>query len=149
MTTSSPPTPATADVPDEDARLGRDFVQSLERGLMVLRCFTPDRPDMSVSEVAERTNISRAAARRILFTLERLGYTGRNKGGLFHLQPAVLALGYGYIAGQQLPQIARPYLQLVAEQLHGSSSLGVIDHYEVVFIARDRKSTRLNSSHIP
>jgi IclR family transcriptional regulator, pca regulon regulatory protein len=143
---STAPTLSAADVTDEDAHLGRDFVQSLERGLLVLRCFTPDRPDLSVTEVAERTNISRAAARRILFTLERLGYTGRSRAGLFHLQPAVLALGYGYIAGQQLPQIARPHLQLVAEQLHGSSSLGIIDHYEVVFIARARSPSLVSTT---
>jgi IclR family pca regulon transcriptional regulator len=138
-----PPAEATA---TEDARLGRDFVQSLERGLLVLRCFTPDRPDLSVTEVAERTNISRAAARRILFTLERLGYTARNRAGLFHLQPAVLTLGYGYLAGQQLPQVARPYLQVVAEQLHGSASLAVIDHYDVVFVARARSPSLVSTT---
>jgi len=137
----------TMDAQDGDvARLGRDFVQSLERGLLVLRSFTPDRPDLSVTEVAERTSISRAAARRILFTLERLGYTARNRAGLFHLQPAVLTLGYGYLAGQQLPQIARPYLQAVAEQLHGSSSLGVIDHYDVVFVARARSPSLVSTT---
>ena len=138
-----PPAEATA---TEDARLGRDFVQSLERGLLVLRCFTPDRPDLSVTEVAERTNISRAAARRILFTLERLGYTARNRAGLFHLQPAVLTLGYGYLAGQQLPQVARPYLQVVAEQLHGSASLAVIDHCDVVFVARARSPSLVSTT---
>lgn len=152
MSTSSRPASAAngADTPErhdpDEARLGRDFVQSLERGLMVLRCFTPDQPDLSVTEVAERTSISRAAARRILFTLERLGYTGRNRAGLFHLQPAVLTLGYGYIAGQQLPQIARPYLQAVAEQLHGSSSLGVLDHYDVMFIARARSPSLVSTT---
>lgn len=152
MSTSSRPASAAngADTPErhdpDEARLGRDFVQSLERGLMVLRCFTPDQPDLSVTEVAERTCISRAAARRILFTLERLGYTGRNRAGLFHLQPAVLTLGYGYIAGQQLPQIARPYLQAVAEQLHGSSSLGVLDHYDVMFIARARSPSLVSTT---
>jgi IclR family pca regulon transcriptional regulator len=130
----------------DQAPLGRDFVQALERGLLVLRSFTPDCPDLSVTEVAERTNISRAAARRILFTLERLGYTGRNRAGLFHLQPAVLSLGYGYIAGQQLPQVARPYLQAVAEQLHGSSSLAVLDHYDVMFIARARSPSLVSTT---
>jgi IclR family transcriptional regulator, pca regulon regulatory protein len=142
-TSSAPPVgseAAAAEIP------GRDFVQSLERGLMVLRCFTPERPDLSISEVAERTQISRAAARRILFTLERLGYTGRNQAGLFHLQPAVLTLGYGYIAGQQLPQVARPYLQVVAEELHGSSSLAILDHFDVVFVARARSPSLVSTT---
>jgi IclR family transcriptional regulator, pca regulon regulatory protein len=149
---STPPAPLAPAAPDSDAhdgddqRLGRDFVQSLERGLLVMRCFTPDLPDLSVTEVAERTNISRAAARRILFTLERLGYTGRNRAGLFHLEPAVLSLGYGYIAGQQLPQIARPYLQAIAEQLHGSSSVAVLDHFDVMFIARARSPSLVSTT---
>jgi IclR family pca regulon transcriptional regulator len=145
-TDASQPVPSAETHDTDDTRLGRDFVQSLERGLLVLRSFTPDQPDLSVTEVAERTNISRAAARRILFTLERLGYTARDRAGLFHLQPAVLTLGYGYLAGQQLPQIARPYLQVVAEQLHGSSSLAVIDHYDVVFVARARSPSLVSTT---
>lgn len=117
---------------------GRDFIQSLRRGLAVIRAFTGDRPNLSISEVAERTHISRAAARRILFTLEKLGYVGRTEGGLFRLQPAVLTLGYAYISNQQLPQVARPHMEMVAEELQGSSSLGVLEGTDVIFVARVR-----------
>ena len=117
---------------------GRDFIQSLRRGLAVIRAFTGDRPSLSISEVADRTHISRAAARRVLFTLEKLGYVGRTEAGQFRLQPAVLTLGYAYISNQQLPQVARPHLEMVAEQLQGSSSLAVLDGADVIFVARVR-----------
>ena len=139
---SAPITQAQAD----DDRVNRDFVQSLERGLQVIRCFTADRPDLSVTEVAERTHISRAAARRILVTLEQLGYVARNQAGLFHLQPAILTLGYAYLSGQQLPQVARPFLQEVARQLQGSSSLGVLDGADVLFVARAGSPSLLTTS---
>lgn len=121
-----------------EAEGGRDFVQSLRRGLAVIRAFTGDRPNLSISEIAERTHISRAAARRIVFTLEQLGYVGRTEGGLFRLQPAVLTLGYAYISNQQLPQVARPHMDIVAEELQGSCSLAVLEGTDVIFVARVR-----------
>lgn len=117
---------------------GRDYIRSLERGLAVIRCFTGERPALSISEVAERTGVSRATTRRILFTLERLGYVGRLQPGLFRLQPAVLTLGYAYISGQELPQVARPYMEVVAEELQGSCSLAALDGTDVIFVARVR-----------
>jgi len=121
-----------------DQERGRDYIQSLERGLAVIRSFTGERPALSISEVAERTGVSRATARRILFTLERLGYVGRLQPGLFRLQPAVLTLGYAYISGQELPQVARPYMEAVAEELQGSCSLAALDGTDVIFVARVR-----------
>ncbi len=133
-------------ITDVEADRGRDFVQSLERGLHAIRCFTGDRPDLSITDVAERTQISRAAARRILLTLEGLGYVGRNQAGLFHLQPAVLSLGYAYISGQQLPQVARPYMQSVADEIHGSSSLAVLDRSDILFVGRVRSPSLLTTT---
>ena len=119
---------------------GRDFIQSIQRGLAVIRSFTGDKPALTISEVAERTHVSRAAARRILFTLERLGYVGRTEAGAFRLQPAVLTLGYAYISNQQLPQVARPHMEKVAEELQGSCSLAVLEGPDVIFVARVRSS---------
>jgi IclR family pca regulon transcriptional regulator len=140
--------------PDDESDRGRDFIQSLERGLAVIRCFTGEHPALSISEVAERTQVSRAAARRILFTLERLGYVGRTEAGLFRLQPAVLTLGYAYISGQHLPQVARPHMEMVAEELEGSCSLAVLEGSDVIFVARVKSrgylaTTLLVGSRLP
>jgi IclR family pca regulon transcriptional regulator len=140
--------------PDGENGRGRDFIQSLERGLAVIRCFTGEHPALSISEVAERTQVSRAAARRILFTLERLGYVGRTEPGLFRLQPAVLTLGYAYISGQHLPQVARPHMEMVAEELQGSCSLAVLEGSDVIFVARVKSrgylaTTLLVGSRLP
>ena len=113
-------------------------MQSLERGLAVIRAFTEDCPALGITDLAERTGVSRAAVRRILLTLERLGYVRRTEGGLFRLQPAVLSLGYAYIGSQQLVQVGRPYLEKVAQELQGSSSIAVLDGSDVIFVARSR-----------
>jgi IclR family transcriptional regulator, pca regulon regulatory protein len=126
--------------------LGGDYIQSLERGLAAIRAFTGDRSALSVSEVAERTGVSRAAARRILYTLECLGYVGVAESGLYRLEPTVLTLGYAYISGQDLPELARPYMQQVAGELNGSSSIGVLTGTDVTFIARVRAPGYLNTS---
>jgi IclR family pca regulon transcriptional regulator len=85
------------------------FVQSLERGLAVIRALSgPDA--QTLSEVARATGLSRAAARRFLWTLETLGYVHAD-GGRFALTPQVLDLGYAYLSGLALPQVAEPHLQ--------------------------------------
>jgi IclR family pca regulon transcriptional regulator len=117
---------------------GGDFIQSLERGLAAIRAFTGDRSALSVTEVAERSGVSRAAARRILFTLRRLGYVGTTENGLYRLEPTVLTLGYAYISSQDLIGLARPYMESAANELGGSCSLGVLHGTDVMFIARVR-----------
>jgi len=82
-----------------------DFVQSLDRGLAVIRAFGPDRERLSLSEVARATGLTRAAARRFLLTLVRLGYV-RSDGREFSLRPKVLELGYAYLSGLALPDVA-------------------------------------------
>ena len=126
--------------------LGGDYIQSLERGLAAIRAFTGDRSALSVTEVAQRTGVSRAAARRILFTLSSLGYVGVTENGLYRLEPTVLTLGYAYISGQDLPELARPSMQDVAHELNGSSSIGVLTGTDVTFIARVRAPGYLNTS---
>lgn len=132
----------------------RDFVQSLERGLAIIEAFSDTRPAMTAGRIAEHTNLSRAACRRFLVTLERLGYVSRDPQGLYSLRPAVLRLGYAYLSSQELPWIVRPYLEDIARQHPVSSSLGVLDDLEVVFLSRvqlrGQLSTRLSvGSRLP
>jgi IclR family transcriptional regulator, pca regulon regulatory protein len=112
-----------------------DFVQSLDRGLAVIRCFSSERPSLTLSEVAERTGLTRAAARRFLLTLQELGYVG-STGRQFSLRPRVLALGYAYLSSFSVAQIAQPHLEDLAEELHESCSASVLDGDDIVYVAR-------------
>jgi IclR family pca regulon transcriptional regulator len=112
-----------------------DYVQSLERGLAVIRAFDADHQKLSLSEVATVTGLSRAAARRFLHTLVRLGYM-RSDGSKFSLRPKILELGYAYLSSLTLPEVAMPHLEELVAQVHESSSVCELDGEDVVYIAR-------------
>jgi IclR family transcriptional regulator, pca regulon regulatory protein len=112
-----------------------EFVQSLDRGLAVIRAFGPDRERLSLSEVARATGLTRAAARRFLLTLVKLGYV-RNDGREFSLRPRVLELGYAYLSGLALPEVAAPHLEELVAKLHESSSISVLDGHHIVYVVR-------------
>src|SRR5579859_2139573 len=136
MSTTSQEEQAVSEDPPagEQARDG-DFVQSLERGLSVIRAFDAEHPSLTLSEVATSTGLSRAAARRFLRTLVQLGYM-RSDGGRFALRPKVLELGYAYLSSLTLPEVAMPHLEQLVEQVHESSSVSELDGDEVIYIAR-------------
>jgi IclR family transcriptional regulator, pca regulon regulatory protein len=112
-----------------------DFVQSLDRGLAVIRAFGPDRERLSLSEVARATGLTRAAARRFLLTLVKLGYV-RSDGREFSLRPRVLELGYAYLSGLTLPEVAAPHMEELVARLHESSSISVLDGDHIVYVVR-------------
>src|SRR5919205_75546 len=122
------------DQPDAPAR-GTHFVRSLERGLAVIRAFDASAPELTLSDVARLTGLTRAAARRFLLTLVDLGYV-RFDGRLFSLTPRVLELGYAYLSGLTLPDIAEPHLEWLAREVGESSSMSVLDGEDVVYVAR-------------
>ncbi|OLT31131.1 IclR family transcriptional regulator [Actinomadura sp. CNU-125] len=119
---------------DDDER-GAHFVQSLERGLAVIRAFGADAPELTLSDVARATGLTRAAARRFLLTLADLGYV-RTDGRLFSLTPRVLELGYAFLSGVSLPEVAQPHLERLAARVHESTSVSVLDGADVVYVAR-------------
>jgi IclR family pca regulon transcriptional regulator len=123
--------------PTADGGVARnsDFVQSLDRGLAVIRAFGPDRDRLSLSEVARATGLTRAATRRFLLTLVKLGYV-RNDGREFSLRPRVLELGYAYLSGLALPEIAAPHLEELVARVRESSSISVLDGQHIVYVAR-------------
>ena len=112
-----------------------DFVQSLDRGLAVIRAFGPDRERLSLSEVARATGLTRAATRRFLLTLVKLGYV-RNDGREFSLRPRVLELGYAYLSGLGMPEVAAPHLEELVAKVRESSSISVLDGHHIVYVAR-------------
>ncbi|MFC4010611.1 IclR family transcriptional regulator [Nonomuraea purpurea] len=112
-----------------------DHVQSLARGLAVIRAFSATEPELTLSQVARATGLSRAAARRFLLTLVDLGYV-RSDGRLFALTPRVLELGYAYLSSLSLPEVADPHLERLAAEVRESASVAVLDGEDVVYVAR-------------
>lgn len=111
------------------------FVQSLARGLDVIRAFDADHPSMTLTDVAKLTGLSRATARRFLLTLADLGYV-RTDGKYFELTAQVLQLGYAYLSSHSLPQLIEPVLEELSAELNQSASASVLDGSDVVYIAR-------------
>jgi IclR family pca regulon transcriptional regulator len=112
-----------------------EFVQSLERGLAVIRAFDREHPELTLTEVATATGVTRATARRFLLTLADLGYV-RTDGRLFSLSPRVLELGYAYLSSLSLPEVAEPHLEALVQEVNESSSVSVLDRGDVVYVAR-------------
>jgi len=120
----------------------RDYVGALASGLEVLQAFDAEHPRMTLSEVAARTEMDRAKARRFLLTLHGLGFVKRS-GRQFELTPRVLQLGYAYQASNQYRAVIQQYLEDITAELGESSSLAVLDGDEVVYVARSSARHRL------
>lgn len=120
----------------------RDYVGALASGLEVLQAFDAEHPRMTLSEVAARTAMDRAKARRFLLTLHALGFVKRN-GRQFELTPRVLQLGYAYQASNQYRAVIQQYLEGITAELGESSSLAVLDGDDVVYVVRSSARHRL------
>lgn len=129
-----------SDVDDEDQKTGRngrsrDFIQSLQRGLAIIRAFSGERPSMSVSEIAHEIGLTRAAVRRFLITLNELGYV-RATNNRYTLTPQVLELGYSYLSALSLPDIALPRLEQLVAETGEASEASILDHGDIVYVVR-------------
>ena len=114
---------------------GPDFVEALARGLDVLAAFDAGHRAMSLSEVATAAGLARPTARRLLLTLEELGFV-RQAGGAFELTPRVLILGMAYVGALGLWDVARPHLEALVAQTGESSSVAQLDGADIVYVAR-------------
>lgn len=112
-----------------------DFVRSLDRGLAVIRAFGPTTPHLTLSEVARATGLTRSAARRFLLTLVELGYV-RSDGREFSLRPRVLELGYAFLSGMSVLEVAQPHVEEMVASVQESATVGVLDGDEVVCVLR-------------
>jgi IclR family pca regulon transcriptional regulator len=112
-----------------------EYIVGLERGLTVIRAFSAAAPAQTIAQVAERTGLTRAVARRYLLTLERLGYMARD-GTRFSPTPRLLELGFTYLASISVADVAQPFIERLVEQLHESCSVAVLDGRECVYVAR-------------
>ena len=113
----------------------RDFVQSLARGLSVLRAFDAEHSTLSLAGIAARTGLSRAAARRLVLTLQHLGYV-RPHGREYSLSPRVLELGFGCLESLKLTDLAQPLIEQLAHRLNHSCSMAVLDGQSIVYVLR-------------
>jgi IclR family pca regulon transcriptional regulator len=131
----------------EAPRSDREMIAGLARGLSVIRAFSAGGPFCTLTEIANITALSPAAARRCLHTLEELGYAGR-VGRRFFLRPRVLELSAAYLDSVNPEALAREYLQEVASASGQSSSLAVLDGQDVIYLARvgARRIVRLEAS---
>jgi IclR family pca regulon transcriptional regulator len=119
----------------EPASSASDYVQSLARGLAVIRAFSDEHPRQSISDIARRCSLSRPAARRFLLTLVKLEYVGTD-GTYYWLTPHVLELGSSYLSSLSLPDLAQPHLTELSASVNESSSLCVLDGFDSVYVAR-------------
>jgi IclR family pca regulon transcriptional regulator len=111
-----------------------EFLSTLERGLRVLKAFDEDHPEMTLSEVAAKTGLPPAVARRCLITLVELGYVGQHERK-FLLRPAVLTIGSAFLASMQIEQVVLPPLQGLRDQTGDSASLAVLSGAEILYVA--------------
>jgi IclR family pca regulon transcriptional regulator len=111
------------------------FLQGLERGLAVIRAFSAEAPSLTLSEVARAVGITPATARRILLTLEELGYV-RSTNRRFSLTPRVLALGWAYLSSLDLGELAGPFMEELSAKTRESCSIATLDLPDIVYVAR-------------
>ncbi|MFE2518170.1 IclR family transcriptional regulator C-terminal domain-containing protein [Streptomyces mirabilis] len=126
--------------------LGREFIESLARGLTVITAFGEGRAELNLTEVAQATGLARATARRALITLEHLGYVTAHDR-VFRLTPRVLGLGFPPLSRTSLAEIAAPHLTELSQRLHDSVSLAVLTGDEIQYTGRVSTS-RVMSVHI-
>ena len=113
-----------------------NFMTSLARGLAVIQAFSQTKRQLSISQISVKTGFSRAAVRRCLYTLSKLGFAGSEDNRHFHLRPRVLTLGHSYISSMPLAVAAQPVLEHVSHVLRESCSIATLDGLEIVYIAR-------------
>ena len=117
-----------------------DFVTSLARGLAVLLALSDKKRRMSIAQVSHRTGIPRAAARRSLHTLRKLGFVAADEAQHFYLRPRVLSISHAYLSSSPLAVLAQPILDRLSESLHEACSLATLDGEEIVYLARSSSS---------
>lgn len=128
--------PAPSDEqPDMSEKPGDSYVQSFARGLSVIRAFNAEHPEQTLTDVAAATGLTRAGARRILLTLQTLGYV-EAEGRLFRLTPKILDLGFAYLTSMPFWNLAEPVMEALSAEVHESCSAAVLDRTEIVYVLR-------------
>jgi len=122
-----------------------DFMASLARGLAVIRAFSEQRRHLTIAQLSQRTGIPRAAVRRCLYTLARLGYVASDDARAYALRPSILTLGHAYLSSTPLATAVQPLLDGITRELHESSSMSVLDGDDILYVARSSTNARVMS----
>ena len=117
-----------------------NFMTSLARGLIVIQAFTQQSPQMTISQLSVKTGLSRAAVRRCLYTLTKLGFAGAEDGSRYSLRPRMLTLSHTYTTSNTLSTAAQPILERMSAALRESFSVATLDGEDIVYIARTHVS---------
>jgi IclR family pca regulon transcriptional regulator len=129
----------------EDPADSRNYVTALARGLTVIRAFSGQSQQMTLSDVARVADLPRATVRRCLLTLQALGYVDV-AGRFFSLSPQVLTLAQAYLRSSVLPRVSQPFLERISDQLGESCSVSILHGTEVIYVARSSRK-RIASMH--
>ncbi len=113
---------------------------SLARGLIVIQAFTLQHPQMTISQLSLRTGLSRAAVRRCLYTLTKLGFAGSDDGSRYSLRPRMLTLSHTFTTSNTLATAAQPVLERMSATYRESFSVATLDGQDIVYIARSSVS---------
>lgn len=136
-----------ADADDASTLDERYIVPGLIRGLQVLRTFTRDRQEQTISEMARQVGITRSTAFRIVYTLEVAGFLRKvHDSRRYQLGSHVLELGYSFLAGKDLIEVSNPILRRLRDETQTSAHLAVREGREVVYVARFQGNTSLISA---
>jgi DNA-binding IclR family transcriptional regulator len=134
-------------VPETPPLDERYIVPGLQRGLQILQTFTRERQEQSVAEMAKRVDISRSTAFRIVYTLEATGFLRRIADThRYQLGSRVLELGYSFLAGKDLVEVAGPVLKRLRDETQASTHLAVREGRDVVYVVRFQGNTSLVSA---
>jgi IclR family transcriptional regulator, pca regulon regulatory protein len=125
-----------------------DTLGGLAKGLSVIEAFSADRARLSISDVAQTTGLDRAAARRCLLTLSSLGYANYD-GKFFSLTPRVLRLGTACLGAMPLPKLVQPWLDKLSVEIGQSTSVSILDDWEIVYVARAAQQRLMSISLMP
>jgi IclR family pca regulon transcriptional regulator len=117
-----------------------NFMTSLARGLAVIRGFSREKRHMTIAQLSHKTGIPRAAVRRCLYTLQRLGYVSSEDGRNFFLRPKLLGLGHAYLSSTPLVVTAQPFLDRMSDAVNESCSLAILEDDDILYVARSLTS---------
>jgi IclR family pca regulon transcriptional regulator len=120
-----------------------NFMTSLARGLIVIQAFTQQTPQMTISQLSVKTGLSRAAVRRCLYTLTKLGFAGAEDGQRYSLRPRMLSLSHTYTTSSTLSTAAQPILERMSSTFRESFSVATLDGDDIVYIARTQVASRV------
>ena len=130
-------------MPTAKSKTSEHFSNSLARGLAVIKAFDRQAPMLRIADVAERTGLDRAAARRFLLTLLDLGYVGRSDD-LFYLRPSALDIGFSYLASLDVNRVIQPFLNDLTSVTRETSSFGILDGLDIRLLARSANNRMMN-----